>query len=129
MLKYRRGAMSPPPDSIAGQPFNVRFINPMARSQRLEDVAAMDRYEQSLAAAAAAGRPEVMDQYDWDAAERYRAELLGVPRHLIPDTKKIAKARAARAEQQQQEQQQQMAMQAQQTMVDAAGQRMAKAGA
>lgn len=128
MLKYRRGGMRPPPKSIAGQPFHVRFISPMARSQRLEDVSAMDRYEQSLVAAATStGNMEVLDQYDWDGAERMRAELLGVPRSLIPDTKLIAKKRAERQRAQQAQQAQAMQQQAQQTMIDAAGKRYAGA--
>lgn len=129
MLKYRRGAMRPPPPSIAGKPFTIRFISPMARSQRQEDVSAMDRYEQSLAAQEQAGVRGAMDNYDWDAAARMRAELLGVPRQLIPDQKTIARKRAAAASAEQAAQQQQLMASAQETMIDAAGKRMANAGA
>lgn len=128
MLKFRAGGMAPPPDSIAGKPFTVKFIGPNARAQRLEDVTAMDRHETGLIGiATATGKVEILDQYDWDEAARTKAELLGVPRKLIPDARDVAKVRAARAQAQAEQQQQAMAQQAQTTMIDAAGKRMAAA--
>jgi hypothetical protein len=128
MLKFRAGGMAQPPDSIAGKPFTVKFIGPNARSQRLEDVTAMDRHEAGLINIAAnTGKVEVLDQYDWDEAARTKAELLGVPRKLIPDARLVAKVRQQRAQAQQEQQQQAAAQQAQATVIDAAGKRMAAA--
>lgn len=126
MLKFRAGGMSPPPESVAGRPFKVRFIGPHARSQRLEEVTAMDRHESGLiAVATSTGKTEVLDQYDWDEAARLKAELLGVPRKLVPDARDVAKLREARAEQQAEQQQQTTQAQAQSAVIDAAGKRMA----
>jgi CRISPR/Cas system-associated protein Csm6 len=67
----------------------------------------MDRYEMSLGKAATV-RPEVLDNYDWDEAERERAELLGVPKKLTVDIEKRDEMRAQRAQAAQQAEQKAM---------------------
>jgi len=57
---------------------------------------------------AATVRPEVLDNYDWDEAERERAELLGVPKKLTVEIEKRDEMRAQRQQAAQQAQQQQM---------------------
>ena len=100
-LALRAGALGQPPESLAGRNLQVRYTSPMARSQKLVDVAAMDRYESTLAQEAAAGHPEVMDNYDWDGAARERAELLGVPAGLMVKTDERDQTRQVRMQQQQ----------------------------
>jgi hypothetical protein len=83
---------------------NVRYLSPIARSQKLVDVASMDRYETTLAQEMAAGRTEVADNYDWDKAARRRHELLGVPQDLMVDederdaARRVCEIRVERAE-------------------------------
>ncbi len=55
----------------------------------------------------------VLDTYDWDEAQRYRAELLGVPQKLIPDARKVQAKRDQATQQQQAAQQNQVALIAQ----------------
>jgi hypothetical protein len=95
-LAYRAGALGQAPKSL-GQVPRVKYISPIARAQKLVDVAAMDRYETTLAQEEKI-RPGVADNYDWDEGARYRAELLGVPMRLIPDRDDIANVRAERAQ-------------------------------
>jgi len=125
-LSYRSGALGAAPESIAGQVMSIRYVSPMARAQRLEDVSAMDGYETVLITQTAVD-PEAMDGYDWDEARRERAQLMGVPAKLLRDEDDIAALRAKRAEANRIEQQQQMGQQAQASMIDAAAKQMAAA--
>ena len=111
-LLGRAGKLPPLPEDMTTAKLDVRFISPIARSQRLGEVVAMDRFENSLFTAAQVD-PRVLDVYDFDSAEKERSWLLGVPQKLIrPDTKikKIRDDREA-AQQRQQEAAMQMAQQ------------------
>lgn len=115
-----------PPQSLARRSYTVRYLSPLARSQRIEDVAAMDRFEQALGAEAAVD-PTVLDVYDFDEAARTRSHLLGVPQSLIRDSKKVAAIRDQRQKAQAAAQQQAMQQQGQMDMQGAVAQRVAKA--
>ncbi len=110
-LAFRAGVLGQPPQSLGGRDFHVRYISPLARAQRMEDVNAMDRIEQGLMQKAEM-RPETLDVYDWDAAEELRGQYLGVPGQLMRTDKELVAIRKqrsdAQAQQQQQEQQAQM---------------------
>lgn len=106
-LAYRAGIFEPAPESLQGRAFSVRYVSPMARAQRLDDVVAMDRFELSMVQAAQA-KPEVIDAYDWVAATKERSYLLGVPQKLLNDDKRMAEIEADRQQKQQQAVQQQV---------------------
>lgn len=113
-LAFRAGALGMPPESLRNRQFHVRYISPLARAQRLEDVVAMDRLETGIMTKAQT-QPGLMDIYDWEEADRLRAQYLGVPGKLMRSDDAIKAIRDARAEaQQEQQQREQMAMQAQQ---------------
>lgn len=120
------GLVGEPPKSLQGRTFQVRYLSPLARSQRLEDVAAMDRFELALAQEAAVD-PSVLDVYDMEGAARERAHLLGVPVKLLRDARDVAKVRDAKAKQQAAAQQQAMAANGQAEMQGAMAQRVANA--
>jgi hypothetical protein len=103
-IAYRAGALGRPPESLDQRKMNVRYLSPIARSQKLVDVASMDRYETTLAQEMAAGRTEVADNYNWDKAARKRHELLGVPQDLMVDEDERDAAREKRQQQAQQQQ-------------------------
>jgi hypothetical protein len=111
-LALRAGVLGQPPQSLLRRDYTIRYLSPLALAQKLEDVAAMDRHEQSLMVEAQAA-PGVLDTYDWDAAARHRAELLGVPSNLTRDDKAVKALRAQRQAEQQEAQQQQINMAAQ----------------
>jgi hypothetical protein len=101
-IAVRAGVFLQPPRSIADREFSVHYISPLARSQKAVDVAAMDRYEYSLAnEAAATGKQELLDVYDWEEATRLRAENLGVPLKLLKTRDRLEAEREAQAKQQQ----------------------------
>ena len=102
-IAYRAGIFAPAPRSILTRSIAVTYHSPIARAQKAVDVAAMDRYEQTLTnEALTTGKSELLDNYDWDEAARKRAELLGVPAKLIPERDDVEKLRAGRAQAQQQ---------------------------
>jgi hypothetical protein len=92
-IAYRAEVLGEAPEAIRGKEANVSFQSPLARAQKLDDVAAMDRQEQSLVAQAQIVGPQILDTYDWDAAARERSELLGVPAKLVRDETAIKKLR------------------------------------
>ena len=118
-LAYRAGALSsgeagPPPESLLDRSYSVRYISPLARAQRMEEVTAMDRLETTMGAKLEL-KPELADIYDWEEADRLRAQYLGVPGKLMRSEDDIAAIRQSRAQAQQQaQQQQQTAMMAEQ---------------
>ncbi len=115
-----------PPESLIGRTFSIRYLSPLARSQRLEDVAAMDRFELALAQEMQVD-PSVIDVYDLESAARERGHLLGVPQKLIRDKRATAAVRKGREAAQAEMQQQQAAAQGQAEMQSAMAQRVANA--
>lgn len=106
MLAYRAGIFGQAPDTLAGRGFTVEYISPLARSQKLEDVSAI---QQTLAfiLQVAPLRPEVLDNYDLDAMARKLAEGQGVPQACLRQMQQVMQLRDARRQQQEQAQQQQ----------------------
>lgn len=112
-IAWREGWFPEPPESIKGRQSNVVYLSPLARSQQMEEVQAMERYEQSLAMMAQLGHPEVLDNYNWDGVARRKAELMNVPAIFTVPQEAVMQTRQAR-EQQMQQQQAMMAAQEQQ---------------
>lgn len=123
-IAYRAGVLGQAPESLAGRNYNVRYISPLARSQKLEDVTAIDQFVAGAAAAAAID-PSVMDNVDLDEAQRIRGEALGVPGAVIRSKADVEARREQRAADlqaaQQQEQQAAMQQQAVQAATKQAG--------
>jgi len=127
-IAFRAGVLGEPPESLLKKKFTVRYLSPMARSQKLEDVTSMDRLEADLVATAANTQiPDLLDVYDFEAAKRHKSELLGVEGKFMRDQKAVDKIRAARQQAQAQAQQQEVALQGQASVNDAMAQRLAAA--
>jgi len=109
-IMLRNNAFLPAPEIIQGQPIDVEFIGPLARSQRMEEAVAVERLYQ-LAMNLAQADPGVLDIINHDVAIRMRAELLGVPKSVLRGEQEVAGIRQQRAAQQQQAAQMQMAQQ------------------
>jgi Bacteriophage head to tail connecting protein len=131
-LMYRAGQFGEAPDSLGGQSLRVRYNNPLARAQKMEDVNAIERLNQNLLglanlgaiAPAAAG---ALDVIDFDANVRTLVDGLGVPLKNVRDPDQLQAFRDERAKQQAQAQQQEQAQQMQATAADAMAQRSIKA--
>lgn len=100
-IALRAGWLGEPgslPDALRGKHFRLQYISPLARAQKQEDVAAIDRFEQDLLAKVKAS-PELGDNYDFDEAQRVKANLLGVPAKLLRSKDDVTKMREQRAKQ------------------------------
>lgn len=115
-----------PPESLLDRAYTVRYLSPLARAQRMDEVTAMDRHETALVAQAQID-PSVVDTYDLEEAARERAKLLGVPNKLVRDTKATAKVRELRQQAQAKQQAQAMQAAGAMQMQGAAAERLAKA--
>lgn len=120
-IALRAGVFSEPPESMAMANFNVRYISPLARAQKLEDVTAIERYGQNIMQLVQV-YPDIVDNMDSDEASRVVGEALGVPAKVMRSSSDVTTMRDQRAKAQQQQQQQAMMMQAGQQAADAAGQ-------
>jgi hypothetical protein len=99
-IALRAGALGQPPRSLANRQYTVRYLSPLARAQKLEEVVAMDRVETTILTKAEF-IPDLIDIYDWEGADRLRAQYLGAPGKLMRSEDDIAALRRQRAEQQQ----------------------------
>lgn len=119
-LALRAGVLADLPESLAGRAYHVRYISPLARASKLEDVTAIDRLNASIAQLAQA-KPEVLDLLDADETVRYLSDSLGVPSKVLRDKGEVQMLRQQREQQMQQQQQQAQQAQAMQMAADATG--------
>jgi hypothetical protein len=111
-IAYRAGALGQAPDSIAGRPFSVKYKNPLARAQQMDDVQAIERWVGDLEVMGQVDQ-SVIDVADLDEAARVAGQGLGVPAQLIRTPDQVTEFRQRKQAQAMQQQQAQAAMQAQ----------------
>lgn len=104
-LAYRAGIFGAAPQSLGGQNLKVKYNNPLARAQRMEDVAAVERLTGNLTALAGLGQTvpaaaAALDKVDFDAVVDITVEGLGVPMKAMRDADSLAAFREARQQQQ-----------------------------
>jgi hypothetical protein len=125
-LAYRAGALGQAPRSLVNKEFAVKYVSPMARAQRLEEVTAIGQLVESVGALAAAKQDlSVFDLIDDAEATRQVGEGLGVPAGVLRSADDVAALRAQREKKTKDDQRQAAAQMAQQTMVEAAAKKAA----
>ena len=114
-MALRSGALGPPPEELWGSNLSFKFVSPMARSQRMEEVTATEQYVMSLSQFAAVDRT-ILDNVDFDAVAIFVGNGRGVPQNIMRTADEVKelrdirqKAQEAQAQQQQQQQMMQMA--------------------
>jgi len=127
-LALRAGVLPPPPQSLAGRQYNVKFESPNAKAQKLEEVNAI---ETSLAAvgqiALATQDPTVWDTIDIEESVSVILEGRGAPARIGRSKDDIQAIRDNRAKAQQQAQAQQQQADMAQTMAPQMAKNMAPA--
>lgn len=106
---YAAGEFSPPPDIMleAGGKIDVVFDSPLATTQVIDELQAMDEFSMRImthaqAEMASTGKPsEVLDLVDWDDFWGEYARKLKVPSGPMRSGRDIAVLRQSRAEQEQ----------------------------
>lgn len=106
-LLFRAGVFAPPPETLIGKEYRVKYTSPLARAQKMEDISAIERLLQTVGVVAGM-KPEVVDLVDGDEAIRVISEALGVPAEIIRKEKDVLILREQKAQQQAQQQQQAM---------------------
>lgn len=93
----------PPPDSILEAALtnqgriDVEYEGPLARATQAEDVEAIDETIQlGMQIGAQTGDLSILDNLDLDAAYRRRAEVRGLPMHLLRDPRQVTALRQQR---------------------------------
>ncbi|RQO38622.1 phage tail protein [Herminiimonas sp. KBW02] len=116
-IAYRSGVLEaelgPIPETLKGRDFIVKYLNPLARAQKMEQVNAIDALIAGLIqTASAAQNPALLDVIDMDAANYEKGLALGVPANLLRGPEQLTEKRktdiAAAEQAQQQAQQQQL---------------------
>lgn len=128
-IALRAGVLGEAPETLTGRFVGVKYVSPLARAQKFEEVTAIQNFVAMTMQSAQADQT-VLDNIDFDKAARFTGEALGVPSDIIRTEQDVAELRQARAQAQQQAQADAMANQALQTGADefakAGGQNMAQ---
>ena len=102
-IALRAGVFGVLPDSLQGRNISIKYISPLARSQKEVDVAAIERLGQNVMALAQMDST-VLDNINTDAAVSVMVEALGVPAGVKRSEEEVEALRQQRAEAQQQAQ-------------------------
>ena len=92
------GAFLPPPPELYGIPLSVEFVSILAQAQRLAGANGVDRYVSNALVIAKGGRPDVLDNINWDKWARLYSRMTGTPAELnVPeeDVQALREKRAA----------------------------------
>lgn len=118
-LALRSGVLGKPPQELWGANLSFKFISPMARSQRLNEVVATEQFIASLAQMAGVDKT-VLDVVNFDAAANVVGKGRGVPQSIMRTDEEVQQLRDERQKAIQEQQQQAMQQQAAQAMTGAA---------
>lgn len=104
-IMFRRGQFPQMPEELAqwlddGNPLDIEYEGPLARTQRLSEVVATQRFFQILLPLVEA-RPEIMDIMKWDELVRKTALNTGVSPELLNSADEVTAMREARDQQNQ----------------------------
>jgi hypothetical protein len=96
-LAYRAGIFGEAPQSLGGQNFRVKYNNPLARAQKMDDVGAIERLNANLAGLAEIA-PSAYDNIDFDEQTRILVESIGAPLRMMRTAEDVAAMRQERQE-------------------------------
>ena len=110
-LALRANALGEAPEELWGRNLSFKFVSPLARSQRMEEVYATEQYVASLANFAQVDQT-ILDNVDFDAVAVLTGTGRGVPQTIMRTTEEVQQLRQARqkAQEEQAQAQQQQAM-------------------
>lgn len=96
-----RAGLLPPniPEEIQGKKLSIEFVSMLAQAQKAAATATVERVW-ALAGNISAVKPDVLDNLDADITIREYGDMLGAPKKMFVDAKKVVSIREARAKQQ-----------------------------
>lgn len=104
-LAYRAGIFLPPPQSLQGRNFSVRYVSPLARAQKMDEVNAIAGTIERAQMWAEAD-PTVLDEINYSEAVKLTAQGMGAPGAILRTPQEVMARRKARDAAQQQQAQQ-----------------------
>jgi hypothetical protein len=125
-LMYRAGVLGQAPEALQERNFTIKYISPLARAQKLEDVGAIERLNGNLLTLANLGQAGISaaiaaaDNVDFDEQVRTVSQALGAPMKTLREADAVQQLRDQRTQAQQQAQQQAKTDQMQTMAADAA---------
>lgn len=96
-IAYRAGLFSEPPVSLQTKLVTIKYISPLARAQKFDEVTAISNLIQMTMQSAQINQA-VLDNIDFDQATRFTAEALGVPVSVMRTEQQVQILREQRAE-------------------------------
>jgi hypothetical protein len=120
-LALRDDVLGQAPEELWGRNLSFKFVSPLARSQRMEEVYATEQYIMSLSSIAQVDRT-ILDNIDFDAVAVLTGSGRGVPQTIMRTTEEVQELRKLREEKQAEQAQAQQ----QASMIDKAGDAIAK---
>ena len=100
-LAYRAEVLGEAPEDLQGRNLSFKFVSPLARAQKLEEVASIERLMGSMGAVLEIN-PDALDNIDTDAIPQVLAQGLGVPTSILRTEDKLQAYRQQKAQAQQQ---------------------------
>lgn len=96
-IASRAGIFKPAPESLRSRSYSVRYVSPMARAQKLEEVQAIESVFAS-AAQLVAVVPDIMDNLDATKALQLISEGRGAPNSIMRSAEDVDAIRQAKAD-------------------------------
>jgi hypothetical protein len=98
---FASGSPLRPPESMAGRQLGVRFVGPLARLRRMQELQGV---EGVLQVASVVGQydPSVLERIDGDETLEIAREIRGAPRKMFRTDEEVAERRQAAAQRQEQ---------------------------
>jgi hypothetical protein len=97
----RAGMLPPIPATLAGRPIRVEYVSPITRAQKAGDARALAQTAEAIAPLLQSN-PEVLDNFDADAAVRDIADILGLRKSWLRSADTVQAMRRAKQQVQQQ---------------------------
>lgn len=99
-IMWRTGKLLPPPQIIQNVPYQIEYISPLARAQKLDQMKSINSFI-ALIAQIAVAKPDVLDNVNEDAIVQDIQDLYGVNPKYVHDAEEVKAIRQARAQAQQ----------------------------
>lgn len=107
-ILWRTGKLLPPPEVIQNMPYQIEYISPLARAQKLDQMKSINSFI-ALVSQIAVAKPDVIDNVNEDEIVNDIQDLYGVNPKYVRPADEVKAIREQRAQQQQQMAQMQMA--------------------
>ena len=91
-----------PPESIQGKDFRLRYVSPLATSQKLNDIQKINAGINNIGQMVQV-KPDVLDRVNLDEAVEVLARLYDLPEEMVRSDEEVMAIRQARAQQQAQQ--------------------------